>query len=251
MKRSVLSITLVAILILSSCSKKIDGSSEESILASIEKIKASLADKEKEELEVSLAFIYFHENDFYDKLNGMTVQEVISEGNRIEAEIILKNKRQAKDEILELFAQKAKAAEDRQELSKFEVKRSRYYIKKGKYSFMNEAIIELTVKNGTDNAISRAYFTGTLSSPNRSVPWLKDDFSYSIAGGIEPGEELTWRLVGGYKWEGDFPKDVILSVDVRKVNGADEETLFPTTNFDEDDQDRLDELLNSYPEFKK
>jgi hypothetical protein len=270
MKKTIVFLTLIA-LIFTSCAKKIDGTSEEALKTSIEKIKESLNEKSKKDFEESLQLIMLNGLDFGNllsengvnesitdiksKLNGMTVDEVISEGNRIKTEIEFKKKQQAKEEIIELYEQKEKSDKDKLELAKFEVKRSRYYKRKsGTYYITEDPIIELTVYNGTKYPVSRAYFTGTLSSPKRSIPWLKEDFNYQISGGLEPGEEAAWRLAPNSfsEWGTvDAPKDAILTVEVKKLDGADEETLFASDNFDEDDQERLDELLKSYPEFKK
>ena len=57
-----------------------------------------------------------------------------------------------------------------------------------------EPMIELTVKNGTSETVSCAYFEGAIASPGRSVPWYKDTSNYEIQGGIEPGETATWEL---------------------------------------------------------
>ena len=102
--------------------------------------------------------------------------------------------------------------------------------------------------------LSRAYFTGTLASPNRSVPWIKDDFNYEISGGLEPGEEVTWYLAPNMfsDWgKVDAPKDAVFTVEVTQLDGPDEEEMYSVNNFGEDEQERLEELLADYPEFKK
>lgn len=51
--------------------------------------------------------------------------------------------------------------------------------------------LSITVTNGLDWAISAVQFDYTIATPGRSVPWLKDNVSLSISGGIEPGEQRT------------------------------------------------------------
>ena len=139
-------------------------------------------------------------------------------------------------------------------LSKFKVKRSRFYKRKGKYDIIKKPIIELTVMNGTNESVSRAYFTGTLASPGRTIPWIKDDFNYEISGGIESGEEVTWYLAPNTfsDWgDVDAPKDAVLTVEVTELDGANGNELYSTNNFGEDEMERLEELLKSYPEFSK
>lgn len=262
-------ILLLSVILLSCGIKKIDGSSEEKMKSSLEEILKSLDDDKKEKFVESMKLIKLQGLDFgrlmqegrsdetvldiISKLDGKTADDIITEGEKIQAEIERKKKEQVKGEIEELYEKMKQAEIDRKMLLKFEVKRSRFYKrKKGDYYIIEEPIIELTVLNGTDNAISRAYFAGTLASPNRSVPWLKDDFNYSISGGLEPKEEVTWYLAPnrfGSWGKVDVPKDAVLTVEVKKLDGADGEELYSVNNFG--DEERLEELLADYPEFKK
>lgn len=270
MKKANLYLSIIAIL-LSSCAEKIDGSSEDAMKTSIEEIEKSLDDEKKKKFEESMQLIMFHGLDFgklmqeggaeetvsdlKSKLDGKTAADIIEEGDRIRAEIERKKKEHAKEEIEELYEKKVQAEKDREMHAKFEVKRSRFYKrKKGTYYVTEEPIIELTVLNGTDQAISRAYFTGTLASPKRSVPWLKDDFNYNISGGLEPEEEVTWYLAPNMfsDWGTvNAPKDAVLTVEVKQLDGPDGEELYSVNNFGEEEQERLEELFADYPEFKK
>lgn len=262
---------LAVAILFSSCDKKIDGSSEEAMKSSIEEIKQSLNEEEKQEFNESMKLVMFHGLDFGDlmqeggandivsdmksKLDGKTADDINAEAEKIRAEIERKKKEQAKGEIKELYKAKSQAETDKKMLEKFEIKRSRFYIQKsGTYYITEEPIIELTVYNGTDKAISRAYFTGTLASPNRTIPWLKEDFNYEISGGLEPGEETTWYLAPNMysEWgQVDAPSDAVLTVEVRQLDGANGEELYSINNFGEEEQKRLEELLKDYPEFKK
>ncbi len=101
-----------------------------------------------------------------------------------------------------------------------------------------QPVIELTLKNGTDQAVSRAYFVGTLASPDRSVPWHKDGLNYSTAGGLEPREEATWNLAPNIfsDWEKvEAPPDAIFTVTVEQLDGAEDKPMHSTNEFDEHD----------------
>jgi hypothetical protein len=270
MRKITVLLGVIAIL-LSSCAKKIDGTSEEAMKSSIEEIKKSLDDDKKEKFEESMKLIMFHGFDFRklmqgggaeetvldmkSKLDGKTADDIISEGEKIKAEIERKKKEQAKGEIEELYQKMEQAEKDKIMLAKFEVKRSRFYKRKqGTYYVTEEPIIELTVMNGTDKAVSRANFTGTLASPHRSVPWIKDNFNYKISGGLEPGEEVTWYLAPNMfsDWgKVDAPKDAVLTVEVKQLDGPNGEEMYSVNNFGENEQERLEKLLANYPEFKK
>jgi hypothetical protein len=147
-----------------------------------------------------------------------------------------------------LETKRAKSESAREQLKKFKVVRSRFY--KREQEFMGkQPIIELTVKNGTDQAVSRAYFEGTLASPDRSVPWHKDTFNYDISGGLEPGEEATWKLAPNMfsDWgKVDAPPDAVFTVTVERIDGADGEAVYSTREFDESDRKRLAELKKKY-----
>lgn len=268
MKKQAIYILAILTLVFSSCAKKIDGTSEESFKKSINEIKTSLSEEKKEKFEESIQLITFHGMDFSDlmnedaaektadnlrsKLDGMTSDEIIAKGENIKAEIERKKKEQAKQEIKELYEKKDIANEHKEKLKKFEVIRSRFY--KRETYLGTEPIIELTVKNGTESAISRAYFEGTLASAGRSVPWIQDEFNYQISGGLEPEEKTTWKLAPNMfsDWgDVDAPKDAVLTVKVLGLDGPEGEELYSVDNFDEDDHERLKELLKDYPEFER
>jgi len=263
MKNQILFLLVNFVVIFSSCAKKIDGTSEENMKNSIEKIKSSLSDNKRGKFEESLQLIIFSELDFEklmkdgeteeltsdikSELDGMTADDVIKKGDIIKTKIERRKSEQAKQVIKKLYEKKVLAAENKEKLKYFEVKQSRFYKKEFSPEFI-EPMIELTVKNGTKHAISRVYFKGTLASPNRSVPWIEDEFSHTISGGIEPGEEMTWEIFS--LWDNiDVPKDAILIVDVLKLDGPDGKELYSIENFDEDNKERLKELLEDYPEF--
>jgi hypothetical protein len=183
-----------------------------------------------------------------DALNGKTAEQVLAQAEQIQAERKAREKEQALAEIRELVAKRDKAEQAEQQLDKFQVVRSRFYMRERQY-LGKQPIIELTVKNGTDQAISRAYFSGTIASPDRSVPWHEDQFNYSISGGLEPGEEATWTLApNSYSDWGkvDAPADAVFTVLVEKLDGPDGEVLYSTRDFSERDRNRLAELKKQY-----
>jgi len=54
--------------------------------------------------------------------------------------------------------------------------------------FLEQPIIEFSVRNASKVPISRAYFRTILTSPNRSIPWAKQEFVQTFRGGLEPRE---------------------------------------------------------------
>ncbi|MFO0601301.1 MAG: hypothetical protein U0228_38690 [Myxococcaceae bacterium] len=156
-----------------------------------------------------------------------------------------KKKAEAAAEIQELEKKKLDSEGAKAELAKFVVSKARF--KKVKQMFSVEPVIELSVKNGTDKPISAVYFMGTLASPGRSVPWLKERVSYKISGGLEPGESANWNLAPNMfsEWgKVEGAPDMVLTVEVLRLDGADGNELY-SLSFDDDDQKRLDALRAS------
>ena len=126
------------------------------------------------------------------------------------------------EQLDEVSTELAAAKAARAKLDAFTVSSASFTQKRMAYSSRKRATIELTVKNGLEQAVSRAYFVGTLASPGRSIPWVKEGFNYEISGGIEPGEEMTWKLAPNMfdAWgSADPDDDAVLSVVVVGLDG--------------------------------
>ncbi|MBN2834397.1 MAG: hypothetical protein JXR48_05465 [Candidatus Delongbacteria bacterium] len=249
------------------CSKPtVDASSDESMKTSIAKIRESLPAEKRIQFDEALQLMASSKIDLKsiftegtsgvgnlegkmkDAVHGKTGEQIIAEAAQIKLKRERQQKEQAFQEIKELEEKQRLSVDARERLKSFEVLRSRFY--KQKREFMGEQpIIELTVKNGTHHAVSRAFFKGTIASPNRSVPWHQDTFSYSISGGLEPGEEASWRLAPNmYSDWGkiDVPSDAIFTVTVERLDGADGNALYSTSDFGEKEEKRLSELKEKY-----
>lgn len=152
---------------------------------------------------------------------------------------------------LEKLEKKKKDSEEAaKQLKNFRVLRSRFYIEKGRFS--EERIIELTVENSTRRAVSRAYFSGTLQTPGRAVPWMKGKINYEISGGLEPGEQAEWKLNPGMfsDWSHAEEKPGMkLDVEVIRLDGPDGKA-FLEADFDDDDQKKLDSIKEELADLK-
>jgi hypothetical protein len=252
---------------LASCSEPtVDATTDESMKISVAKVRESLPAGKRADFDEAiqlLAFSSFNLKSLFsegaasvgnlkgkmkDNVHGKTGYQIIAEANQIKIERQQKEKEQAIQEIKELEKKKNQSSKAREELNKFKVLKSRFYKKKKQYMGV-QPIIELTVKNGTTHPISRAYFKGTLASPNRSVPWHEDTFNYAISGGLEPGEKANWSLAPNMfsDWgRVKAPKDAIFTVIVERLDGADKKTLFSINGFGEGEQKRLAELKKKY-----
>jgi hypothetical protein len=240
----------------------LDGSSEDALAQSVEVVRSSLPEDRRAQLDTALLVVGMSGLDLGDlfgqamagtlsadqvvddvraRLNGRTAEEVIALADSIRSALEQEQRRQAEAEIAELFAKRDSAEQARVRLTSFVVERSRLRIVE---NFGREVRIDLTVRNGLSEAVSRAYFRGTYQSPNRSVPWLREEFNYQIPGGLEPGETASWTLQpnvfsGSWSAAMQAPADAVLTVDVYRLEGADGGPLFGGVTWDKDDEERL------------
>lgn len=267
MKQGIKLTLLLMIVMLTGCGEPtIDTTTDETMATSIESVKQALPLEKQKEFEEAIVLLSMNEIDFAAlftqgsevgenlekkvraKLNGKTGQQVIDEALKIKQEKLAKEKEEALLRIKELEKLKLSTEQAKLELNKFKILNARFY--KQKQDFIgDQPIIELKVKNGTAHSISRAYFIGTLKSTDREVPWLKESFNYKISGGLKPGEETTWSLSPNMfsKWGSvNAPKDAPILVEVTRLDGPDEKTLFTTSDFTENEETELEDLKNKY-----
>ncbi|MFH2349653.1 DUF6694 family lipoprotein [Enterobacter hormaechei] len=254
-------------LLLSACDKpKIDTSSDQSTKESIQKVRESLPDDKKSQFDeavkvVALSQIDMRElmkagassGDVYEgkiktALEGKTGEEVITYAETIRLEREKKEKEQAIQEIKELEAKQSASVEAADKLKAFKVERSRFYLEKQNYG-PDQPVLDISVENGTDKSVARAFFKGVISSPGRSVPWYTDTFNYEIPGGLEPGEKAHWKLEPNMfsDWANvNAPDDAIFTVTVTELRDVDGKSIFGTTEFSEQDAERLKKLKEKY-----
>ena len=262
-KNNVLLLALVAFLFAGCGAPRVDASSDSAFKESLEKVRKSLDTDKQEKLDEALKEVAFSDfslakadtlaEDLKQKLDGKTGDEIIAAGDEAiakrkerEREQALQEIKELETEIEEINKKREEAAKAQDGLAKFAVTRSRFYFKEQQFMTRGQPVIALTMKNSTDKAVSRAYFEGVLASPGRSVPWLKDSFSYEIRGGIEPGEELSVELApnmfGDWAEVPEDRKDMVLTLKTTRIDGADGESIFDTTS--PEDYDKKIEELN-------
>lgn len=260
-------VVAVPALFISGCGEpKLDGSSEDALKKSVQEISQTLPADKKNQFESDLKLIALSgmdvpaimrgekktsdlTNGLLSSLNGKTVDEVNSAAAAIRNAREKKENEQAIIEIEELKKKKVESELAKNELKKFNVSKSRFYLQDEKYSSRQKPIIEVTVKNGMSAAVSRAYFKGTVASPGRAIPWLVEDFNYEISGGLEPGEEQSWMLAPNMfsDWgKVNAPADAVFTVEVVRLDGADKSSMFGSGLFTEENQKRLDLLTAKY-----
>ncbi|MGM9482946.1 DUF6694 family lipoprotein [Roseateles sp. NT4] len=261
MKKLVFALSLAALL--AGCSDpKLDASSDEAMKVSVQRVREKLPEAKRGEFDEALQLLAFSQIDIGEVMrdssgpatvqekvraavNGKTAAEVISAGTKIKEERLARERTQALAEIKELEASRLAATRAAEQLKKFEVIRSRFYQHPRAFIGGSEPVIELTVKNSTGSPVSRAYFEGTVASTGRSVPWIKDTFNYSISGGIESGEQASWKLAPNMfsEWgTAKVPDDAVFTVTVVRLDGPDGKKLYSAADFGDRERKRLAEL---------
>ena len=264
---------LAGALAASGCAPRIDSSSPEKMAATMQTVRDSLPEDQRQKFDEAVMAVALKDvtgaslvplaaqspaqlpAEVSAKLNGKTALEVITESEAIAAEraakeqaqALAETRAQALAEIKELETKRVSALAARVELAKFEVSRSRLRLVPRGYS-SPQPVIEMSVKNGMSSAVSRAYFKGTVASPGRAVPWIKEDFSYSIEGGVEPGEVADWSVEPNRfsAWgKADVPLDAIFTVEVVRLDGPDGKVLYDSV-FSDADAERLEKLKASF-----
>jgi hypothetical protein len=245
---------------------KFDGSSEGKFRESLGKVKGTLTAEQTEKLQTSLQVLAFSDmadapggilgavaklsadpnalvDDVRLAVNGKTAAEVIALADEKIRERQLKELKSIEAEINELEAKKTEAEQAGHLLSKIVISSPKFYWRDQKYR--SEPIIEFTVKNNTDIALSRIFYHGTVSTPGRSIPWIDEEFNNTISGGIEPGETREIGLAPNLfsEWGNRDVKsrnDTVFTVRVVNAYDPNEEKIVP--EFTEYNQERLKKL---------
>jgi hypothetical protein len=255
---------------------RFDASSDESMRESVARVRASLPEGQRKEFDEAFLVVAMHglspqqrlsgtvtpesiAVEAKEQLAGKSADEIIAEANRLrvetettarEAETRAREKarEEARVEIAKLEERRAAVQAARMEIVKFQILESRFSqvaTREGP-----EPMIVLTVLNGTSYPVSSAFFVGSVTSPDRSVPWITEEFNYSIPGGLEPGERATWRLAPNdpfSTWKAIRPgKDAMLQVEVIALQGPDGKRLFTDLEFNQGDATRLASLKSKY-----
>lgn len=267
---------LLIMAVLPGCTEsKLDTSTDETLKSSMEVMRNSLSPEKKAEFESAVQTITYSglgkaigntagnpagfKTSLLEEFNGKTANQIISQADLITAERKKKQFEQAaseaeevKEKIAELEKKKHNLEKSKENLSKFNILRSRFYY--GMDNYLTKPIIELTVKNNTGRAVSKVYFDSVLASPGREIPWLKASVNYDIPGGLESGEEVTWKLAPNMfsDWS-KAPKDrddMVLTVIVNRIDGADGKPIFEAA-FSEQDEKTLEGLYSRLEKLKK
>jgi hypothetical protein len=262
-------VTLAPLLTLTACgSPTIDASSDKHLEDSVAAVREALPEEERETFDQALAAVVGEELSLQsvvaenampgstglavrirDRIHEKTAEEILAAaaevGERKARE--LRAEELAEREALRLKAWNAEQA--RWELEAFEVIESTFALREGP-GVIDKQVVTLRVRNGTDQAVSRAYFEATLMTPGRQVPWLKESTNYAIQGGLEPGEDVTWTLTppstGQWHRLDAAPPGAVFAVTSVRLDGADGAPFLEIEDLTDRERGRLRELEANY-----
>lgn len=152
---------------------------------------------------------------FYDGMDtwmaGITVEEVKAKATLIAAQEVVKADAAAQAEVD--TKNEADALLAQQTCLNEKIVVSNIRVEKGDYS--NNLIFD--IKNNLSFAISGVQFEYVVKQEGRSVPINKDDSSFSVSGGIEPGETKSLS----YYYHGPMGEAGKTFVETRMINAFD------------------------------
>jgi len=182
------------------------------------------------------------------QMHGLTGDQVIQRADQILRERRSREREQAIRTLTRLEEKQAKAKSDQQQLARFSIDNARYYMGKSPYG-APEPVIDLEVTNNTDKVVSELSLRGIVTSPDRSQPWVDEQFYYVVPGGIEPGETLAWSLAPnrfGPWGEPQIPSNAELTVRLEGLRGADEQPLWDSPALSKSEITKLERLRAEY-----
>ncbi|AJY50781.1 DUF6694 family lipoprotein [Vreelandella glaciei] len=263
-----LSAIALSVLMIAGCSDpKIDTSSMPASVVSVEKVRNSLPTYKRDDFDQGLIIIStastFNSIDILNpnrmnaaeiaesanmQMHGLTGDQVIERADQILRERRSREREQAMRTLTRLEEKQAKANSDQQQLARFSIDNARYYMSESPYG-APEPVIDLEVTNATDKVISALSLRGRVISPDRSQPWIDEQFYYVMPGGIEPGETLAWSLAPnrfGPWGEPQIPSNAELTVSLEGLRGAEKQPLWDSPALSESEVTKLERLREEY-----
>lgn len=265
--RRIFAVGLVTLMLAGCGGPKLDGTSDERLTASLDKVTKDMPQDKKAQLLEDLKLITFSnigealtgqitaeqaKNNVRTTLNGKTAEDVAVIAGNLRTERALKEKQQALAEIKQLQDIQQMAEKAKVEMAKFQILKSEFYFtekNKNVAAPHGQPVVVAKVKNGTTYSVARVGFKGTVASPGRATPWFVGTVELPIPGGIEPGESPTWEITPNQfsDWgKLDAPPEALFSLEIIKLVGADGTLLFDASGLTPQQTERLQALQDKY-----
>ncbi|MFY2764706.1 hypothetical protein [Arenimonas sp. MALMAid1274] len=178
-------------------------------------------------------------------LHGLGADEVIRRAYEGQAEQAREGSQAAAQEIARLEALKAQVEAEQGQVEGFRITRAEYSKQPLGDTGVTEPFLRVSLDNRSELHVTRLTAWGTLRSPGRDQPWLRQLVSFEVFGGMPPGKQHETILrPGAYsEWGAEgVPADAQLDLALVSVQTADGRTWLARQAFTAEDARQLREL---------
>lgn len=256
MKR--LSLTILCCLLLAGCNSDpvFDLSSWDAYQRSTASIKSKLTDGDARRLDVALDYL-LTESLPRNTINGVGFNAMLSSSqvgphttlNLLKPKIESRSATTVIADLATRLSADISSAEARLQsvgniAEAVEIVAPSYYWKSSGY--YSRPIIEFAVRNNGNIAISRVYLDCFLVTPNRSIPWARQQYVQNFTGGLEPREKRDLTVPSAGQWNDPQLKDLVnaeLKVVVLNFADANGRLIIPVDRYRLDQERKIRSLL--------
>jgi hypothetical protein len=205
MKRS--SLAILCCFLLAACifDPVFDTSSWDAYQRSLAAIKAKLSNDDLRRLDTALKYLFIETTP---RIEMATPNVILARlGPRINgksAAAVIQNLSIKLDAEISQAAARLQSSDD--VLGAVEIISPSYYWRRS--GSLEQPVIEFSVRNAGKFPISRVYFKSILTTPNRSIPWVRQEFVQNFKGGLEPREKQQVILQPYGDWNDRQLKDL-------------------------------------------
>ena len=237
---------------------RVDTSSYETLVKSLGKIRVSLPDSKKKEFDEYSMLMAFYEVDLKNlangdgveklkdakinaTLNGKSGEEILAEGPKYKSDLELMNREKLKQEYNKIAKKKNEFIMAKKMITVFKVVRSRLFKEKASGSDAMVPILEMNVKNGTDQAVYKVHFDWEVSNPNNGESKGERGLIYEIPEGFQPNDAAVWKITSKIT-DLEISPELKLKINITQLDDKNGEPLFGGNKLTEKEEERLAEL---------
>lgn len=237
---------------------RVDTSSYETLVKSLAKIRTSLPENKKKEFDEYSMLMAFYEVDLkklvpgenVDKLsdarinvalNGKTGEEILAEGPKYKSDFEKLTREKLVQEHNKIAKKKNEYIMAKKMITVFKVVRSRLFKEKASGSDAMVPILEMNVKNGTDQAVYKVHFDWELSNPNNGESKGERGLVYEIPEGFQPNDAAVWKITSKIT-DLEISPELKLKINITQLDDKNGEPLFGGNKLTEKEEERLAEL---------
>lgn len=237
---------------------RVDTSSYETLVKSLAKIRTSLPENKKKEFDEYSMLMAFYEVDLknlaagegVDKLadakinvalNGKSGEDILAEGPKYKSDIERLNREKLVQEHNKIAKKKNDFIMAKKMITTFKVVKSRLFKEKASGSDIMVPILEMNVKNGTDQAVFKVHFDWDITNPSNGESKGERGVVYEIPEGIQPNDAAVWKITPKIT-DIEISPEFKLKINIIQLDDKNGEALFGGNKLTEKEEERLAEL---------